>query len=265
MSSVPIIPGASAEKLPFLHSKFKARSKLAKTFGGCNRFFKARLTTTPEDPEEDLKLPRITYNARDSRTLITFNSTRRGSRREYAGFTGVQKNNRRKQTKNSLTSSKSSEDLTNADLSNGRKWGSRESLASSRSETGSNLPLKELRHNNTAVSEELLQSLNSLFIINEASFEGGNSPRNANNNISQENSEALVQKEIMKLKEATIFETDPFAKGFGKKLRGSRGNSGVKRSKRDKHDQRILGDLITTKRLKEIMSPRNTEISLKFG
>lgn len=105
MSNSEYVFAASSRKLPFLHSKFKPSSKFAKAFSGCNKYSKLKKKVS-EDETNVTRLPRITYNAQDSReALPTFGSVHRGTRREYPGFIGNTKI--RRHNKNAQSSSKS--------------------------------------------------------------------------------------------------------------------------------------------------------------
>ncbi|XP_005102096.1 uncharacterized protein LOC101846592 [Aplysia californica] len=263
MSTVSIVPGASRQKLPFVHSKFKARSKFAKSFGGCSRFVKSRAAGNGESAS-DVKLPRITYNASDSRTVLAFGSNRRGGRKEYPGFAGFHRKNTKVQPSNNNVTSpgRNSDDFTGHDKFSDRSL-SRGDLVidSSRSSVSS----KDGTHSSNVNSDDHLPPLNSLFIIDEVSFEGSASnPGLARKDLDSD--DARRQKEALKRQEDSVFQNDPFAREFGDKLKDSRGKSGVKRTNKIKgQNRRTLGDIMTTKRLQELLSPRQTGVPLKFG
>ncbi|GFS15688.1 hypothetical protein ElyMa_006776700 [Elysia marginata] len=330
MSNFEYVFAASSKKLPFLHDKFKPRSKFAKAFSGCKKYSKLK-QKAPENEADVTRLPRITYDAQDSREAPpTFGSVRRGARREYPGFTGNAKILR--PSKNAKSSVQSG---TNGDRNASRESHSlddddgylafpspleQNSLLSKRgSDERSTDPSDDWKHSQTSATRrrdqrlvngnssgqatqnqgtkekdpnfkpsELISDMDSLFIGDDTDDTTNDQSTCQNGDHGQSSLESSEEStntmpssskgQGIRFADNTRFdngekretdkaENNPFAKNFEEKLREIRGKSGVKRERERKRLQRKkrdgevrpLGDLITSKRLQELLSPHNAQ------
>ena len=311
MSQFEYVHKASPRKLPFLHSKFKPRSKFAKSFGGCNKFSKLRQSAS-QDEAESVRLPRITYDAQDIRdTPPTFGSMRRGTRREYPGFSGSTKILRH--NKNAHASSQamangvrcssrdshsldgdrylafpSPHELKDSDRGNSNpscEWFQQQTSATRRRDQRlanglnasdqSQAPEKE---DSNFKPSELIKDMDSLFISDDDEKDADNKDATKiEESFSGQPTESAGvtprKDQAIRFAENTHFgdeedaKNDPFTRNFEEKLKEIRGKSGVKRDrtrkrlqrKRGDTEMRPLGDVITTKRLQELLLPDSTQ------
>ncbi|GFO31358.1 hypothetical protein PoB_005786300 [Plakobranchus ocellatus] len=314
MSKVEYIQTASPQKLPYLHSKFKPSTKFAKSFDGCSRFSKQKQYLS-QNEAHFTRLPRITYNAQDFReTPPAFGSDRRGTRREYPGFTGQTRILRNKSNRKSQTTSDAhllhtsprepkesmthlSNDSIARDYIPENDWSKNEHSARRRrdlrlsnqiSKPGHTKPISSIGRKESDVNTNtngLISDMDSLFIYDddqeanvEVDHEGQKVSENfkAINKVNEDDSPHRDTKVRFSGNTLTVSDDtsddedamqDPFAKNFEEKLRGIRGKSGMKRNrtkkrlqrKRSDVDMRPLGDVITSKRLQELLSPQNAQ------
>ncbi|KAK3766253.1 hypothetical protein RRG08_036890 [Elysia crispata] len=320
MSSFEYVQTASPRKLPFLHSKFKPSSKFAKAFSGCSKFSKLK-QSTPQDEDAFTRLPRITYNAQDIRDAPPpFGSVRRGSRREYPGFTGYTKilrHHKHSQSSSQLAANGVQNSPRNSQLVeedrylafpsprehkadlDGRSpntsydWSQSQSSAAKRRDqrlVNGSTNVQTMQNQETEVKDsnfnasELLSDMDSLFIgddieektdISDASKVTGQVPLEQ---PVDSTSKTSVKNHRIRFADNTHFyneensdneeaSNDPFARNFNEKLREIRGKSGVKRDRERKRlqrkkgdsEMRPLGDVITAKRLQELLSPNDAQ------